>query len=152
MRQVVIVIAGLLAWQTASSADPLTLAAEAKLILGADQGVYIENAAGSSLLAQQAQKPVHPASVSKVPTTLALLRKLGPEYRFTTTFSAHGAPANGTLPGDLLVESNGPGGAVGDICEILTGGGGRKKAQVVGFRGGRLLLMPMEDCPLSALT
>ena len=100
-------IAGLLAWQTASSADPLTLAAQAKLILGADQGVYVENAAGTSLLAQQAQKPVHPASVSKVPTTLALLRKLGPEYRFTTTFSAHGAPAKGTLPGDLLVESNG---------------------------------------------
>ena len=45
----------------------------------------------------------------------------------------------------LLVESNGPGGAVGDICEILTSGGGRKKAQVVGFRGGRLLLMPMEE-------
>lgn len=45
----------------------------------------------------------------------------------------------------LLVESTGPGGAVGDICEILTGGGGRKKAQVVGFRGGRLLLMPMEE-------
>lgn len=45
----------------------------------------------------------------------------------------------------LLVESNGPGGAVGDICEIQTSGGGRKKAQVVGFRGGRLLLMPMEE-------
>lgn len=45
----------------------------------------------------------------------------------------------------LLVESNGPGGAVGDICEIQTSGGGRKNAQVVGFRGGRLLLMPMEE-------
>ncbi len=45
----------------------------------------------------------------------------------------------------LLVESNGPGGAVGDICEIQTSNGGRKKAQVVGFRGGRLLLMPMEE-------
>ena len=45
----------------------------------------------------------------------------------------------------LLVESNGPGGAVGDICEIQTASGGRKKAQVVGFRGGRLLLMPMEE-------
>jgi FliI/YscN family ATPase len=45
----------------------------------------------------------------------------------------------------LLVESNGPGGAVGDICEIQTTLGGRKKAQVVGFRGGRLLLMPMEE-------
>jgi len=45
----------------------------------------------------------------------------------------------------LLVESNGPGGAVGDICEIQCSGGGRKRAQVVGFRGGRLLLMPMEE-------
>ena len=45
----------------------------------------------------------------------------------------------------LLVESNGPGGAVGDICEIQTAAGGQKKAQVVGFRGGRLLLMPMEE-------
>ncbi len=45
----------------------------------------------------------------------------------------------------LLVESNGPAGAVGDICEIETGSGQRKKAQVVGFRGGRLLLMPMEE-------
>ncbi len=45
----------------------------------------------------------------------------------------------------LLVESNGPGGAVGDICEIQTSQGGQKKAQVVGFRGGRLLLMPMEE-------
>ena len=45
----------------------------------------------------------------------------------------------------LLVESNGPGGAVGDICEIQTANGGQKKAQVVGFRGGRLLLMPMEE-------
>ncbi|MBY0504930.1 MAG: FliI/YscN family ATPase [Bryobacteraceae bacterium] len=45
----------------------------------------------------------------------------------------------------LLVESNGPGGAVGDICEIQCGNGERKRAQVVGFRGGRLLLMPMEE-------
>jgi len=100
-------ITGLLACQTASSADVLTLAAQAKLILGGDQGVYVETSEGTSLLAQQAQKPVHPASVSKVPTTLALLRKLGPEYRFVTTFSARGAVANGILQGDLLVESNG---------------------------------------------
>ena len=53
------------------------------------------------------RKPVHPASVSKVPTTLALLRKLGPDYRFVTTFSAQGAVSEGTLHGDLLVESNG---------------------------------------------
>lgn len=95
------------AWQTASSAAALSLAAEAKLILGSDQGVYVEATDGKALLAQEAQKPVHPASVSKVPTTLALLRKLGPDYRFVTTFSARGPVANGMLRGDLLVESNG---------------------------------------------
>ncbi len=107
MRLVSLLITATLASQTANSAQPLTLAAEAKLILGADQGVYIETSDGKSLLAQQAQKPVHPASVSKVPTTLALLRKLGPDYRFVTTFSARAPVANGTLQGDLLVESNG---------------------------------------------
>lgn len=107
MRLVAIWIAASLAWQTASSAEPLTLAAQAKLILGADQGVYVEAGDGKSLLAQLAQKPVHPASVSKVPTTLALLRKLGPEYRFVTTFSSRAPVTNGMLQGDLLVESNG---------------------------------------------
>jgi serine-type D-Ala-D-Ala carboxypeptidase/endopeptidase (penicillin-binding protein 4) len=42
--------------------------------------------------------------VSKVPTTLALLRKLGPEYRFVTTFGASDRIVDGVLLGDLLVE------------------------------------------------
>lgn len=102
-----IAILFLLACRTAASAATPSLAAEARTILGADQGVYIEAADGTSLLAQAAQKPVHPASVSKVPTTLALLRRLGPDYRFITTFSAQGPVSDGTLHGDLLVESNG---------------------------------------------
>jgi len=61
-----------------SAESPLSLATEARIILGDDQGVYVEAADGTALLAQAAAKPVHPASVSKVPTTLALLRKLGP--------------------------------------------------------------------------
>ena len=103
----VLLIPLLLACQTAASADASSLAAEARSILGAGQGVYVEAANGTSLLAQEAQKPVHPASVSKVPTTLALLRKLGPDYRFVTTFSAQGAVSEGTLHGNLLVESHG---------------------------------------------
>lgn len=107
MRHVAFLIVSSLAWNIASSAGPASLAAEARSILGADQGVYVETTNGTALLAQQAQKPVHPASVSKVPTTLALLRKLGPDYRFVTTFSAQGAVSEGTLHGNLLVESNG---------------------------------------------
>ena len=79
----------------------------ARSMVGATQGIYIEAADGSILLAQAADQPVHPASVSKVPTTLALLRKFGPDYRFVTTFAASGAVHDGTLEGDLLVESGG---------------------------------------------
>src|SRR3954471_15167063 len=107
VRRVAILIAGLLASHTATSADTASLASEARSILGANQGVYIESTNGAALLSQEAQKAVHPASVSKVPTTLALLRKLGPDYRFATTFSARGVISEGTLHGDLLVESNG---------------------------------------------
>ncbi|MBX9603689.1 MAG: FliI/YscN family ATPase [Bryobacteraceae bacterium] len=45
----------------------------------------------------------------------------------------------------LLVESEGPAAAVGDFCEIRTQAGGRIRAQVIGFRGGRLLSMPLEE-------
>src|SRR3569833_1567556 len=107
VRRVAILIAGLLASHTAASVDTASLAAEARSILGADQGVYIESTNGTALLSQEARKAVHPASVSKVPTTLALLRKLGADYRFVTTFSARGTVSEGTLHGDLLVESNG---------------------------------------------
>jgi serine-type D-Ala-D-Ala carboxypeptidase/endopeptidase (penicillin-binding protein 4) len=91
----------------ASSAPHADLAAAARAILGANQGVYVQAADGSVLVAQQAAHAVHPASVSKVPTTLALLRQLGPSYRFITTFSAVGSVVGGRLEGDLLVQSHG---------------------------------------------
>jgi D-alanyl-D-alanine carboxypeptidase/D-alanyl-D-alanine-endopeptidase (penicillin-binding protein 4) len=96
-----------LAAQLAASAELHELAAAARKILGAGQGAYVEAAGGAVLLAQNAAKPVHPASVSKVPTTLALLRKLGPEHRFVTTFATSGRIVEGTLQGDLLVQSDG---------------------------------------------
>ena len=92
---------------SASSADLPGLAAAARSILGAEQGVYVETTNGTVLVAQAADRPVHPASVSKVPTTLALLRKLGPEHRFTTTFTGSGRILDGTLYGDLSVTSDG---------------------------------------------
>jgi D-alanyl-D-alanine carboxypeptidase/D-alanyl-D-alanine-endopeptidase (penicillin-binding protein 4) len=69
--------------------------------------VYVEATDGTVLLAQNAARPVHPASVSKVPTTLALLRQLGPEHRFVTTFEGDGRVVDGTLQGDLLVRCDG---------------------------------------------
>jgi flagellum-specific ATP synthase len=45
----------------------------------------------------------------------------------------------------LLVESRGPAAAAGDFCEIRTAAGKRVRTQVVGFRNGRVLAMPLEE-------
>jgi FliI/YscN family ATPase len=45
----------------------------------------------------------------------------------------------------LLVESRGPSAAIGDFCEIATEGGRRIRTQVIGFRDGRVLSMPLEE-------
>lgn len=106
----ILLLVSSLAWplaRIASAGGQLSLAADARSILGAGQGAYVETADGKVLLAQAAAQPVHPASVSKVPTTLALLRKLGPEHRFVTTFATSGRVIDGALQGDLLVEGGG---------------------------------------------
>jgi flagellum-specific ATP synthase len=45
----------------------------------------------------------------------------------------------------LLVESSGPAAAIGDFCEIRTLPGRNIRTQVVGFRNGRVLSMPLEE-------
>ena len=45
----------------------------------------------------------------------------------------------------LLVESRGPSVAIGDFCEVRTASGRRIRTQVIGFRNGRVLSMPLEE-------
>ena len=45
----------------------------------------------------------------------------------------------------LLIACDGPAAAMGDFCEIRSGTGRVIRAQVVGFRDGRVLLMPLEE-------
>ncbi|MBI2687124.1 MAG: FliI/YscN family ATPase [Acidobacteria bacterium] len=45
----------------------------------------------------------------------------------------------------LLVESEGPAAGLGDFCEIILSGSRRVRTQVIGFRNGRLLSMPLEE-------
>jgi FliI/YscN family ATPase len=45
----------------------------------------------------------------------------------------------------LLVESRGPNVAIGDFCEVRTSSGRRIRTQVIGFRNGRVLSMPLEE-------
>ena len=45
----------------------------------------------------------------------------------------------------LVVEANGPNARVGDLCFIDAGNGSPVRAEVVGFRGDRTLLMPLGE-------
>jgi D-alanyl-D-alanine carboxypeptidase/D-alanyl-D-alanine-endopeptidase (penicillin-binding protein 4) len=91
----------------AAAAGTVDLGAEARRIVGADQGVHVETQDGTVLVSQAGARAVHPASVSKLPTTLALLRNLGPDHRFETLFLARGPIRDGTLEGPLVLRANG---------------------------------------------
>jgi flagellum-specific ATP synthase len=45
----------------------------------------------------------------------------------------------------LLIESQGPAVAIGDFCDILTGDDRKIRTQVIGFRNGRVLAMPLDE-------
>jgi flagellum-specific ATP synthase len=45
----------------------------------------------------------------------------------------------------LIIESRGPVAAIGDFCEIRTRSGRSIRCQVIGFRDGRVLSMPLEE-------
>ena len=45
----------------------------------------------------------------------------------------------------LLIESRGPNVAIGDFCEVRASNGRRIRMQVIGFRHGRVLSMPLEE-------
>ena len=79
----------------------------ARDVVGAGQGVLVVAEDGTVLASEAAERAVHPASVTKVATSLALLQKLGPTHRFTTRLLAEGRVADGTLHGDLVVEASG---------------------------------------------
>src|SRR5580704_5972712 len=45
----------------------------------------------------------------------------------------------------LLIESQGPAVAIGDFCDILTENDRKIRTQVIGFRNGRVLAMPLDE-------
>jgi serine-type D-Ala-D-Ala carboxypeptidase/endopeptidase (penicillin-binding protein 4) len=97
-----VVMVGLLLATRARAADP-PLQALALSLVGPGQGVFVDAGDGTVLVAEAADRPVHPASVTKVATSLALLEKLGPEHRFETRVTGTGTLRNGRLAGDLVV-------------------------------------------------
>jgi len=45
----------------------------------------------------------------------------------------------------LLIESEGPAVSIGDFCEVVTSPGHGIRTQVIGFRNGKVLAMPLEE-------
>jgi len=91
----------------AGAADAPILQERAREIVGASQGAFAKAEDGTVLAAINPDRPMHPASVTKIATTLALLRRLGPAHRFVTRVVAAGPVRDGTVDGDLVVEGGG---------------------------------------------
>jgi serine-type D-Ala-D-Ala carboxypeptidase/endopeptidase (penicillin-binding protein 4) len=67
------------------------------------QGIWMQS--NTQLLANhQGTTPRPAASLTKIATSLAALKVLGPEHRFLTRISATGPVTDGILQGDLVVE------------------------------------------------
>jgi D-alanyl-D-alanine carboxypeptidase/D-alanyl-D-alanine-endopeptidase (penicillin-binding protein 4) len=84
------------------AADP-PLQALAIERVGPGQGVFVDAEDGTVLASTAADRAVHPASVTKVATSLALLERLGPDHRFETRIGATGTIHDGRVEGDLVV-------------------------------------------------
>jgi serine-type D-Ala-D-Ala carboxypeptidase/endopeptidase (penicillin-binding protein 4) len=72
-----------------------------------NQGLLVQAEDGTILAALNAGRGFHPASVTKVASTLALLHELGPNHRIRTEMSARGRVGENALAGDILIRSQG---------------------------------------------
>ncbi|HEY7911138.1 MAG TPA: D-alanyl-D-alanine carboxypeptidase, partial [Blastocatellia bacterium] len=74
-----------------------------------NQGLIITTLNGEVLAEHNADKQFNPASVTKVATSLTVISRLGPDFKFRTTLYTDGAldPATGVLNGSLYIIGSG---------------------------------------------
>jgi D-alanyl-D-alanine carboxypeptidase/D-alanyl-D-alanine-endopeptidase (penicillin-binding protein 4) len=70
-------------------------------------GVLVVNTRGDTLYSHNAGKLFMPASNQKILTSAVAFTQLGPDYRYRTSFVAHGEIEDGVLNGDLGVVGRG---------------------------------------------
>ncbi len=102
-----------LSYQLAVAGDmPLPPAVAAALkaagIPPAAVGIFVQEVGSPhARLEVNARQPLNPASLMKLPTTLAALEILGPSYTWRTEALAAAAPRDGVLAGDLYLRGSG---------------------------------------------
>ena len=74
--------------------------------------------------------------------TKKILEQFKKKIESTDTIKIYGKVTNIT---GLLIEGVGPGVSIGTVCSIINQDGEQFKAEVVGFRGNKILLMPFQD-------
>src|SRR5262249_50175770 len=111
MARLAVALVGLVVLSGAAGASETAseppLQAAARTLVGEGQGVFAEGGERRVLASEAADVAVHPASVTKVATSLALLERLGPRYRFETRVLAGGDGRDGRIQGALVVEAGG---------------------------------------------
>ncbi|HEY9907886.1 MAG TPA: D-alanyl-D-alanine carboxypeptidase, partial [Thermosynechococcaceae cyanobacterium] len=116
------------------------------------QGIWLQS--GPLLLASnRGTTPVPAASLTKVATTIAALHHWGPDHRFETRLSATGPVQNGTLQGDLILQSDGD--PIIEWEEAIALGNALNRSGVRNIAGnlvivGNLTVSFEEDLPKSA--
>ncbi len=95
--------------QAAPGLPPETLAALKRAGVPADAlSVVIEDASSNRRVLQwQENKPVNPASLTKLLTTAVALERLGPAYTFATPVWLSGPVLNGVLVGNVFIKGSG---------------------------------------------
>ncbi len=87
--------------------DDAALLAQHRLGPGDLGYILFDPADGRVLESYRADRALIPASVTKIPTTVAALGILGPDYRFETGLHATGGVEGGRLLGDLYLRGGG---------------------------------------------
>lgn len=73
---------------------------------GSVAGLLVERGR-APVIELNADRPLVPASLTKLATTTAAVLRFGPEHRFATSAVAAAAPSRGTLAGDLVLVGGG---------------------------------------------
>lgn len=105
--------------------------------------LVVDAATGETLYSHNAGTALMPASNMKLVTGAVALARLGPGYRYRTTFALRGAVADSVLHGDLLVFGRGDPSVsqrmLGDPLAILAGLADSLRSRGVARVGGRLV-------------